>query len=56
MIPWSVRMSVLLCGLNMIPQIESRSNVRRHEDEKVLERERGKAMFDYIKIKDAGIV
>jgi hypothetical protein len=43
-------MSVLFCGLNMIPQNESRSNIRRHEDEKVLEGERRKAMFDYIKM------
>jgi hypothetical protein len=34
----------------MIPQNESRSNIRRHKVEKVVERERRKAMFDYIKM------
>jgi hypothetical protein len=35
-------MSVLLCGLNMIPQNEPRSNIRRQEVKKVLERKKGK--------------
>jgi hypothetical protein len=39
-IPWSVKMSVLLCVLNMIPRNKSGSNIRRQEV--VLERKKGK--------------